>query len=179
MSNPIKATDEENSALAELGARLGMKPSAAATDLIELFELQAFPSVEAAEAYIVERKESKAHWFKDAPTIDPEREALCFGKGHVSARGALVNSIGEPAATARAQAWGLKDIHDYKTQGVAPADAKPDPNAKPKKPAATNPWSREAWSVTEQGRIARVMGFDKASNLAKAAGVVIGATRPV
>lgn len=41
-----------------------------------------------------------------------------------------------------------------------------------------NPWSAKGWNKTEQGRIVREQGIDKAKQLAKAAGVEVGAVRP-
>lgn len=41
-----------------------------------------------------------------------------------------------------------------------------------------NPWSRENWNLTEQGRIMRDQGADKAQQYAKAAGSALHATRP-
>lgn len=43
---------------------------------------------------------------------------------------------------------------------------------------AKNPWSKEAWNLTEQGKILREHGRTKAEALAKAAGSFIGATGP-
>jgi hypothetical protein len=42
---------------------------------------------------------------------------------------------------------------------------------------ASNPWSRDGWNVTEQGRVYR-RDPDRAARLAKAARVAIGAVRP-
>ena len=41
-----------------------------------------------------------------------------------------------------------------------------------------NPWSKDSWNMTEQGRIAREEGMEVATRLAKAAGSSIGATGP-
>jgi len=41
-----------------------------------------------------------------------------------------------------------------------------------------NPWSAQAWNLTEQGRIVREHGISKAEELAKLAGSFIGATKP-
>jgi hypothetical protein len=43
---------------------------------------------------------------------------------------------------------------------------------------STNPWSKNAWSITEQGKVIREKGADAAARLAKAAGSEIGAVRP-
>ncbi len=41
-----------------------------------------------------------------------------------------------------------------------------------------NPWSAKSWNLTEQGKVIREHGADKANQLAKQAGVVVGASRP-
>lgn len=43
---------------------------------------------------------------------------------------------------------------------------------------ANNPWSKDAWSLTEQGNVFRSQGAAKAEQLAKLAGSHIGATHP-
>lgn len=41
-----------------------------------------------------------------------------------------------------------------------------------------NPWSKAKWNTTEQGRIVREKGLDKAKQLAEAAGSFVGAAHP-
>lgn len=41
-----------------------------------------------------------------------------------------------------------------------------------------NPWSKEHWNLTEQGRLVRELGTEKAAEVAKTAGSFIGATSP-
>lgn len=41
-----------------------------------------------------------------------------------------------------------------------------------------NPWARDSWNITEQGRIAKEQGPEKAAALAKAAGVAVDAIAP-
>lgn len=43
----------------------------------------------------------------------------------------------------------------------------------------TNPWSADGWNLTEQGRVLRELGADKAAQMAKAAGTTVGGRRPV
>jgi len=59
----------------------------------------------------------------------------------------------------------------------------PKPGAEPTKiPGApdkeTNPWGAKAWNITEQGRLVRVLGIDKAKAICAAAGSTWGATKP-
>lgn len=46
------------------------------------------------------------------------------------------------------------------------------------KAATKNPWTRQYWNKTEQGRIVREFGEAKANQMAEAAGVRIDALRP-
>lgn len=43
---------------------------------------------------------------------------------------------------------------------------------------ANNPWAREHWNMTEQGKVVRDQGLDKAETMAKSAGTKIGAQMP-
>ena len=45
-------------------------------------------------------------------------------------------------------------------------------------PKSKNPWSADAWSITEQGRLTRVFGIEKAAAMAASVGCKIGDTRP-
>jgi hypothetical protein len=45
--------------------------------------------------------------------------------------------------------------------------------------AGNNPWSAKHWNLTEQGKVVREKGMEKANQLAKSAGVHVGATGPV
>jgi hypothetical protein len=42
-----------------------------------------------------------------------------------------------------------------------------------------NPWSAETWNLTEQGRVIRSLGEQKAQQMAEAAGTTVGGLRPV
>jgi len=41
-----------------------------------------------------------------------------------------------------------------------------------------NPWMKEYWNITEQGRYAEQYGLEAARSAAEEAGVKVGATRP-
>jgi len=41
-----------------------------------------------------------------------------------------------------------------------------------------NPWTRDHWNLTEQGRVITSGGREKADQMAKSAGTVVGAVRP-
>ena len=118
---------------------------------------------------------------KPVDTSSEERQA--FERGSVQARGELVRKLGEAAADARAQAWGLDRITDFKSKAVRPTAEnseveKPAATEEQQKPVSTNPWSKEAWDTRRQFSVIRAMGPQKASELAHAAGSFLGATRP-
>jgi hypothetical protein len=46
-----------------------------------------------------------------------------------------------------------------------------------KRPAKSNPWSKEGWNVSAQGRLVLSMGETKAAQIAEAAGCKIGSTK--
>ena len=73
----------------------------------------------------------------------------------------------------------MKGIDDFRTQGTRPNmgdDAGDKGKGKDKTP---NPFTRAGWSLAEQGRLIKTLGIEKTAAIARAAGVKIGATRPV
>lgn len=146
----------------------GMQMSAIETDATEAWERGEFIE-DTFGRWLAKMKTEKSYCFIGDEQSDLEAQA--FGNGNVSARGALVKKLGEQEATARATAWGLAGLHDYKTRGKRPS------GEHVKKPGRDNPWSAEGWSITRQGQIAKA-NFTLATELAKAAGSFVGATRP-
>lgn len=110
-----------------------------------------------------------------------------FLDGNITARGQLVREVGSAEADKIAQSYGLKNVGDTR-RGARPEGASSDD--KPKSgDSARNPWSNDprwldargrynARAMGEQSRITKVMGLDKASALARAAGSFVGATKP-
>jgi len=43
----------------------------------------------------------------------------------------------------------------------------------------TNPWAKENWSMTDQGQFVKAHGMERATEMAKLAGVGVGSTKPV
>lgn len=160
----------------EITARLEaarMHRSAILTDASEAWERGEF--VEATlDRWLTKQKSDKPHCFIDEKQADLELSA--FSHGNMSARGRLVALHGEGFATERAQAWGLKSLHDTRTKGKSPF-GKADANAGLQK-GQTNPWSAEGWNITKQGAIVKALGEAKAAQIAKAANSHLGATRP-
>lgn len=44
---------------------------------------------------------------------------------------------------------------------------------------ANNPWSKDHWNMTEQGKVIRESGREKADQMAKSAGTSVGAPKPI
>lgn len=129
----------------------------------------------------LESPESKAWLEKQKPHLLPakyERSLAdrAFAENNLTARGQLVREIGMAEADKLAQTYGLKSASDPR-RGKRPegADDHGKPNGKDRR---SNPWSREAWNVSEQGRLVRALGVDKAAAIAASAGCKIGSTRP-
>jgi hypothetical protein len=47
-----------------------------------------------------------------------------------------------------------------------------------RRPEKSNPWSKEGWNVSAQGRLVTAIGEAKAAKIADAAGCKIGSTKP-
>lgn len=76
-----------------------------------------------------------------------------------------------------AQTYGLKSASDPR-RGRRPAGASDEtgkPNGKDHK---GDPWSRNGWSITEQGRLVRSIGTTKPAAIAAAVGCTLGSTHP-
>jgi hypothetical protein len=120
------------------------------------------------------QREGRSYLFIKAAALD--LETLAFEQRNVSARGKLYQELGPALFAERCKAWGLSGPNDF-SQGTQP-DSGASSNSKPnKKPDSSNPFSRAGWNITAQGRILKT-NKQLAENLAKAAGVTIGATRP-
>lgn len=130
-----------------------------------------------AKAWLAKQRETRPHWFGPQNDEAHELEASAFGAGNVTARGKLVKA-NAALALARAHAWGLRDLNDYR-KGTPPATGDEPAGKKKSKPAGKdNPWSAENWNITKQGALVKVMGVDGAARMAKAAGSFVGATKP-
>src|SRR5689334_17486061 len=53
---------------------------------------------------------------------------------------------------------------------------KPAKEAKMK--GATNPWSKQGWSLKAQGECVKALGVEKSAQIAKAVGCALGSTKP-
>jgi hypothetical protein len=114
-----------------------------------------------------------------ANAANAELMASAFVSRSVTARGKLVEAIGEDKANEAAKTFGLTNLHDYVTRGKAPVVGEKADDKTNNKPKRDNPWGSGAqWSITKQGALVRALGVEKASEIARAAGSFIGATRP-
>lgn len=163
-------TKLEQEALAARIAAAGMAPTAL-TDACDAFAVGEW-NAETLNAWITEQKTKRPHLWPAKG--DADLESAAFVGRNLSARARLLQQLGEEAANTRAKAWGLRDLHDYRTRATRPGG---DSGGNKEKPTRDNPWSAEGWSLTAQGRIYK-SDPDLAGRLAKAAGSFIGATRP-
>jgi hypothetical protein len=120
-----------------------------------------------------------------APATFTDDDEAAFGAHpSLAARGEYLRKYGREAYTEALHRWGGSQF-DLRA-GSRPADMLDGrtPTDDKAKLANTpgwrknNPWSREAWNITEQGRLVKSIGAAKAAELARAVGSFIGATRP-
>jgi hypothetical protein len=141
--------------------------------------LNGLPLDEALEKIISERKLWQPTGDDPAVKARSELEAAALA-GSVTAHGQLFKELG----SAGYEAW-KKQHAAAPGKAAAPEGMERDPVTGqfiPKGPAdddgATNPFTKAGWNLTSQGQIAK-RDPALAARLAKAAGVVLGATRPV
>lgn len=137
--------------------------------------------------------ENACSWFARAqstlPDLWPSKQAVqgatdellaaaFVGRGSVTKRGELVKLIGESAAADAAKEYGLRNLHDYQSIGKAPVVIDDGKDKKPADKHVDNPWSAAGWNITKQGQLLKVIGADKATQMAKSVGSFVGATKP-
>lgn len=86
--------------------------------------------------------------------------------GNVTAHGALYKELGPDGYDA------------WKKENAAVAGKAAATKANGSGGGEPNPWSADGWNLTAQGKVVRALGEAKASAMARAAGVTLGATRP-
>ncbi len=114
----------------------------------------------------------------DAPTLDPDLIAKAKA-GHMTSVSTLFRTLhaGKPKGTEGETRAALDKLLAGETpKGERDRDA--GGKFTPKGGNGSNPWAAGSWNVTEQGRLVRVLGKDKAAGIAKSAGSFIGAVRP-
>jgi hypothetical protein len=113
----------------------------------------------------------------EVPTLDPDRIAKAKA-GHMTSVSQLFRTLhnGKPKGT---EAETRKQLDQILAGETPKGDDNRNRDAGGKfAPTSNNPWSAANWNVTEQGRLVRVLGEEKAAGIARAAGSHIGATRP-
>lgn len=103
-----------------------------------------------------------------------------IGAGNKSAAAELVKQVGMKEATKIAEGYGKRTPWDTKP-GKAPARADDDSTKKKSgngHDRASNPFSKEGWSISKQGSLLRAVGVEKCAAIAASVGSRIGATRP-
>lgn len=114
--------------------------------------------------------------------VDPALLDKAFVNGSPDARAEVFRRLGKDQTKfdSLAQSYGLRDAKDYrKNIGSRPGTA-PDNGGQPAatdKSKTPNPWSKEGWSITAQGRVYR-SNPALAASLAASANSRIGATHP-
>jgi hypothetical protein len=176
--SPLPHKDQIVAALDEAVKSAGMRESAARTygdDFAHRYEYKDGDVVEkvtglpAAEYLAKHERTTRPHLWPD--TADNDLEAKAFGQGNVSACGELHKKLGAQGFAERQAAWGVTRLGQ---RGKAPEGS---PGSK-RDTSNKNPWSAAGWNLTEQGRLIRASGVDRAAALAKSAGSFIGAVRP-
>jgi len=103
------------------------------------------------------------------PKVEAQKELESAAlAGSVSAHGALFKSMGREGY----EAWCKKNSAKPGTPAAGDKTNADDSDRK-------NPWLAGQWSLQEQGRIVKALGLPAAQRLAQAAGVHVGAVRPV
>jgi hypothetical protein len=114
------------------------------------------------------------------PISLPENEALIdsafgisSGKPNISKVGELYRGVGEYSFNelAKRHSYDLKNpSKPGRAEGAEPGAAKPK--------ASKSPWSESGWSFSEQTRLVKTLGVEKAAQMAASAGSFLGASKP-
>jgi hypothetical protein len=96
------------------------------------------------------------------------------------ARGDLLRLVGPDLYSKLMASWGASASNlkpGTNPKATTETQVKDAVAAALRKPKASNPWSKDGWNVTAQGRLVQSIGLDKAAAIAAAAGSKIGATK--
>jgi hypothetical protein len=105
-----------------------------------------------------------------AMSLQDRLDKAFLGRGNLGMRAALKKEVGDEQLNTYAKQYGLKSW----------ADPSPGRNANDtgqKKAAASSPWSKAGWNISEQGRLVRAIGIERAAGIAKASGCTLGSTK--
>jgi hypothetical protein len=132
-----------------------------------------------ATVFIAKHQRNMTPQYWPAPITLPENEQLISdafglqsGKPSLTALGALWRAVGERSYQA------LCESHSFDPKRPTIAGRAPDGTPEKPKKASRSPWSPEGWSFSEQTRLVRTLGVEKASQIAASAGSFLGATKP-
>jgi hypothetical protein len=164
---------------ADAAVLAGKLVPSAVGDIVEMFGSKCVVTADGVtlnglslDAAIAELGKTRPHW-SPVNAADPKIEALDDLRalaltGNATALGKLYRA--DPAAY---QAFVAKT-------GAAPGKVvAADGSNGASDPHKTNPFSRASWNLKKQGELVRVMGLDKANEIAGAVGSKVGATRAV
>ena len=131
----------------------------------------------------LEAAESKAWLDKHKPHLLPPKferslaDRAFLDGGNLTARGALLREVGEAEANRIAQSYGLRNMADTR-RGTRPEGASEEHSKPNGKDRSANPWRAGQWNISEQGRLVRALGVEKAAQIAASVGCSLGSTHP-
>ena len=96
-----------------------------------------------------------------------------FADGNMTARTTLLRQVGKEEADRIAQQYDLRDVSDSR-RGTAPVDSTKKPSGKGHH--KNNPWHKDNFNISAQGKLLRAIGAEKAAAIAASVGSKIGAT---
>lgn len=121
-------------------------------------------------------QENKPHLLPRANQVR-DAELAFTGVGNKTAAARLIRELGQGEADRIAQMYGKPHALSNKPGVVPLREQQKNGNGTPDH--KNNPFSRAGWNVSRQGVLIRSLGIEKASAMARAVGVTIGATKPV
>jgi hypothetical protein len=148
-------------------------------DVITRFRAGQFKEAE-LDGKLAEWKATPNHHFFIGTAADLDAEAVAaFGPERtLKAQGEFVREHGEAKAAEVAALFGTKlGGKPGKTPDAFKPTKPSDPNAGLPK-GATNPFSKESWSLAKQGSLLKAVGPEKCAQIAAAVGCKIGDVRP-
>jgi hypothetical protein len=115
----------------------------------------------------------------ESEALKPLIEAACGSAPTMKARAALRAAAGPELYLTILEKFGCNERTLAPGTNPRRVTDETEKKTEQRKPDASNPFSKAGWNLTQQSRLVTAIGFEKASQIANAAGVKIGATKPV
>jgi hypothetical protein len=150
--------------------------------------IRAFPNdgTQSFAEFMAKAKPERPHWFKPPEighNIDPALIEAALGSrptlaARANLRAACIAADGVGLYGALVAAWGASErtLAPGKRPTTTTNGATDEPPAR-KKPDKSNPFSKEGWNISGQGKLVLALGEKKAAQIAEAAGCHIGSTK--